>query len=181
MGESQREVQRHPRQAAGLSEYDLWRAREINRGQLSVELVFWQDGHEMDVVSVWGPYLPSLETYGEQQRQHLFWQAFARFLNAGGACADVDAGLRLFKDKGRLLPSDGAVLFEQNQDTTEVQTVWVNPQLDEAVVFVEDTFVEKMTIGELHRHATASPRAWRQLENVTQTKCLPGASAEAPD
>ena len=146
-----------------------------------MELVFWQDGKELMIHTVWGPVMPDLATYGEQERQHHYWIAMARFLNAGGAVEDITKPLDAIAAAGRISPSDGSILFEQTIDGWDAQTVWVNLRQNKAIVFNEDESVEEMTIPELHRHILVDMDRWEQLTDATQAQRLPGASAETPD
>jgi hypothetical protein len=171
MVEGECQVQPDPRQPAAeqLNERDLWRAREINRGQLSVELVFWQADEPLFVKTVWGPAWPSAENHGVQTRELLVWTAIARFLNAGGdpdylrmRCAEVFANICR-------ITVPGMFLMETSQDNVEAQHVWVNPQENQALLFTEDSRIERMTIPAMYRHVSLDAQKRKALEDARKT------------
>lgn len=140
--------------AAELTAHDLWRAQKIDRGQLSVELVFWVSGEPARTIPCWGPAPHSLENEGEFQRQFCFWQAAARYLNAGGDAFHLLAPLADIARVGALSPKPYQFLFATEQPVKHTRHVWVDRETHNVLIFTEDVGVRRMTIAEYHARVT---------------------------
>ena len=111
----------------------------------------------------------NIATTGEMLREQVFWEAVAAYLNSGG---DIEATASLLHRlasvpdvlmpvgiaEGYCLLSTGHVWFESEDEARQrVEHIFVNPDTEDAVHWVEDVLLEATTMQELAEEDGGDP------------------------
>lgn len=137
---------------------DGWRAQpydSLRSEEIGVELLCRVNGEIRVSEKVWVSPTRSPEAVGHRSRVLALWQAITRFWNSGGSCEELRTVSEQAAYQGsayRIRIPDRLSLLDTIQEVEEAQHLFADLQTGEAVVFTEDSYVEKTTLGKLgHR------------------------------
>ena len=147
------ERKRLEEQLSGMSPADGFHVEQVQCGdEVSLHLV-WR--HEGNVVApFWRKQQLTDKDHGERARLTILTESLCRFINSGGAYADLDRAvttLRDFTGASELQSLPGYYLIDSAINTAgEYEHVFASDTSSLAIRWVEDSFIDVISLEDFH-------------------------------